>query len=138
MISIKCNLCPMLLSSVSDLLVHKSVHARPHIQHINFLWWLGRTLGLYIWYVEELDINGYEVSHEEKGAILYINPQVYEGYHILYEQYLKGTCKNSPCWQCHLKNEIRTMPEKRYMKLKMQQDAHYEPDKPRVILNEML
>lgn len=40
-------------------------------------------------------------------------PDELNAYHELYQEYLRGTCANTPCFNCMIKNALRTMPEKR-------------------------
>ena len=126
-------MCGDSFPNAKELLSHIKLHKRQHLPAMNFLWWLGKHLHIYIWYVEEVDgLDSFQTINEpNKGNILYIDRTLYSAYYDMYKVYLKGTCRNIPCLQCIKKNMIRTMPEKKYMNYKMQQNGMYEPDKPR-------
>lgn len=121
--------CGVLTSSLQDALAHDKVHQRTHRRAKFFTWWLGEYLGEYIRsfeYVSGLD------TIEMIDGVLYINNEMMDGYYTLYKNYLKGTCKDEPCMECIAHNKIRTMPEKRYQRYKLERDGIYEPDKPRI------
>lgn len=125
----KCLMCGSISVSVSDYKAHNDVHKREHIPAKGFYWWLGTYLDAYILNIEQIDgLDNFELL----DTTLYLSPNLLNAYYELYKVYVRGTCRNSPCWECIKKNSIRTMPERRYMRWKLEKDGMYEPDKRRL------
>lgn len=107
-----CNIEGTATRSIKDYLSHKSIHQREHIPPMRFDWWLGRMTNVFVTDMQ---------SQFDQSTI--------DKFYVLYKEYLKGTCANMPCYSCIQRNIIRTMPEKKYMKYKLEKDGQYELDK---------
>ena len=111
MTNLKCLKCGSISVTVNDHITHLSIHKRTHRPAMPFLIWLGRYL---------------ETFMTEK-MFVQIETEILLAYHEIYTEYLSDTCRNTPCDYCMKKQWLYEMPQKKYMKYKLETTGKYEP-----------